>query len=207
MTNATLDKIGIARTQMFEMRGCSERTRGKREKIHTGVSGFLNFTGWLGSRVTEEWRYECGIWDEKKTATWQRKLERERRANIRTRYLLTRIHLPTQDTPQYSVSPLNRHYPLTVALNLKSRVILGLVIPDQKFVATSSNISRNLVQNLTRTVWESGIFYSYLVTFLLHWFKEVNPETYLLKCLESAYIALLFGNNHPFFIDSFGEAG
>ena len=66
----------------------------------------------------------------------------------------------------YSISPLNRHHPLTVALNLNPRVFLGLVIPDQKFVATSGDISRNLVQNLTRTAWESGIFHGYLVAFL-----------------------------------------
>ena len=101
----------------------------------------------------------------------------------------------------YSESPLNRHYPLTV---INFRVILGLVIPDQKFVAISRNISRNLVQNLIRTTWESGIFHSYLVAFLLHWFKGVNPETYLLKCLESAYITLCC-NNHSFFINNFNE--
>ena len=91
---------------------------------------------------------------------------------------------------QYSISPLNRHHPLTVALNLNSRVILGLVIPDQKFVATPRNISRNLVQNLTRTAWESGISHGYLVAFLLHWFKRVNPETYFSKCSEFVYVVL-----------------
>ena len=102
----------------------------------------------------------------------------------------------------YSESSLNRHYPLTV---INSRVILGLIIPDQKFVATPRNISRNLLQNLIRTAWESGIFHRYLVAFLLHWFKGVNSETYLLKCLESAYITLDC-NNHSFFINSFNEA-
>ena len=93
----------------------------------------------------------------------------------------------------YSESPLNRHYPLTV---INSRVILGLVISDQKFVATPRNISRNLVQNLIRTAWESGIFHNYLVAFLLHWFKGVNPEIYLLKCLESAYITFPLTTTH-----------
>ena len=91
---------------------------------------------------------------------------------------------------QTQTPPPTQYHPLTVALNLNSRVILGLFIPDQKFVAISGDISRNLMQNLTRTAWESGIFHGYLVAFLLHWFKGVNPETYLSKCSESAYVVL-----------------
>ena len=45
----------------------------------------------------------------------------------------------------YSESPLNRHYFLTVTLNLNLKVILKLIISDQKFVATSQNISRNII--------------------------------------------------------------
>ena len=95
-----------------------------------------------------------------------------------------------RERDDYSISPLNRHHPLTVALNLNSRVILGLFIPDQKFVAISGDVARNLMQNLTKTAWESGIFHGYLVAFLLHSFKKINPETYLSKCSESAYVVL-----------------
>ena len=88
------------------------------------------------------------------------------------------------------ISSFKRHYFLIVLLNLNSRIILELFISDQKFVALSEDISRNLMQNLIRMTWESDIFHGYLVAFLLHWFKKINSETYLSKCSESAYVML-----------------
>ena len=101
-------------------------------------------------------------------------------------FLIVSLHDVSQYA--YSISPLNRHHFLIVALNLNSKIILELVTSDQKFVATSRNISWNLMQNFIRTAWESDIFHDYLVAFLLHWFKGVNSETYLSKCSEFVYV-------------------
>ena len=65
-------------------------------------------------------------------------------------------------------STINRYYFLIVTLNLNSEIITELFLPDQKFIAISQNISRNIMQNLIRTAWKSGIFHNYFVTFLLH---------------------------------------
>ena len=62
----------------------------------------------------------------------------------------------------YSISSFNRHHLLIVALNLNSRVILGLFIPDQKFVATSEDISQTLMQNLAKTARESDVSHNFL---------------------------------------------